>query len=398
LHSLLPYLSLKGPELSMKASLTLFDLSLQLERYPAHLQHPSWQAWDAADEYLIEHLNAQDLSASDLFPCIYNDDFGALACWFAHLKPQWFNDSFVAYRSCLLNLTANQITADHIQFRTSLDKPKGDTKLVIMKIPKTTALLEQQLVDLQPVVGADTQIIAAGKANLIQKSTLAVFEKYLGKTTTSLAKKKARLIFCQARGNKQHSSPYPTVWQTDNPKCTLSNYANVFSRQQLDIGARFMLQHLPNAQNRQVIDLGCGNGVLGLHMLHRYPDAKVIFIDESHMAIASARDNVQANLPEALSRCEFIVSNCLDEYLNNPHHDKVDVVLCNPPFHQQNAITDHIALQMFSDAKLALKQGGNLLVVGNRHLDYPVKLKRMFSQCTQTASNPKFSIYTAQKR
>ena len=32
--------------------------------------------------------------------------------------------------------------------------------------------------------------------------------------------------------------------------------------------------------------------------------------------------------------------------------------LCNPPFHQQHAVTDHIAWQMFNDSFKALKQGG----------------------------------------
>lgn len=383
----------------MKDSLTLCDQSLQLVRYPQHLQHISWQAWDAADEYIIHYLHDHPQLTSELNRGlrIYNDDFGTLACWFAPLKPSWVSDSFVAYRSCLTNLQLNNIDEQLIDFYSSLDKLNAPTQLVLMKVPKTSALLEQQLIDLQSSVGPQTQIIAAGKANAIQKSTLALFEKYLGPTTTSLAKKKARLIFCQPSGKIQHSSPYPTIWHTDSPKFEIANLANVFSRQQLDIGARFMLRHLPKTQGHSVIDLGCGNGVLGLHILSQDPTAKVIFIDESHMAVASAKQNIQSNLPKALTNCRFIVSNCLDEYLKQADSEKVDFVLCNPPFHQQNTITDHIALQMFKDAKSALKVGGTLIVVGNRHLDYPIKLKRMFKAVKQTATNQKFSIFSALK-
>ncbi|KXI30278.1 methyltransferase [Paraglaciecola hydrolytica] len=381
----------------MKASLTLFDQALQLVRYPEHLQHPSWQAWDAADEYIIEYLQERPELAKAKGLRIYNDDFGALSCWFANQKPTWISDSYVALRSCQDNLALNNIDSALVTFRTSLDKIISPTELVLIKIPKTTALLEQQLIDLQDSVGPQTLIIAAAKANAIQKSTLALFEKYLGITTTSLAKKKARLIFCQPTGKPKHKSPYPTHWFSESPKFELSNHANVFARQQLDIGARFMLQYLPKANGKTLIDLGCGNGVLGLSILYKYPESKVIFVDESYMAVASAQENVQRNLPEALPRCEFQVSNCLDEFLNQAEHQAVDLVLCNPPFHQQNAITDHIALQMFSDAKKALANGGELIVVGNRHLDYPVKLKRMFRAVKQTATNQKFSIFTATK-
>ena len=52
------------------------------------------------------------------------------------------------------------------------------------------------------------------------------------------------------------------------------------------------------------------------------------------------------------------------------------VVLCNPPFHQAQAVTDHIAWQMFKQAKDTLKEGGELRIIGNRHLDYHDKLNR----------------------
>ena len=36
----------------------------------------------------------------------------------------------------------------------------------------------------------------------------------------------------------------------------------------LDIGARFFMQHLPeNLEEGEIVDLGCGNGVIGLTLL-----------------------------------------------------------------------------------------------------------------------------------
>jgi 23S rRNA (guanine1835-N2)-methyltransferase len=385
----------------MNTSLTLLDRNLQLVRYPQDLQHPSWQAWDAADEYIIEYVgqNVQDLQHQSI--SIFNDDFGALACWFADFKPLWVSDSYVAKQSCLVNLQQNNIPVESVTFYDSVTLVDSPAELVLLKIPKTTALLEQQLIDLQTRVTPSTTVIAAGKATLIQKSTLALFEKYLGSTTTSLAKKKARLIFCQPTGCKSHASPYPTIWFTDKPRFEISNLANVFARQQLDIGARFMLEHLSklaNMDSKTVIDLGCGNGVLGLHILNQNKKTKVVFVDESYMAVASAKQNVLANLPEKASGSEFIVNNCLDDFTEKSKFSEVDIVLCNPPFHQKNAITDHIAWQMFKDAKSLLQSGGQLFVVGNRHLDYPNKLKRLFGNVTTVATNQKFSILSASKR
>ena len=50
----------------MNTSLTLLDKNLQLVRYPQNLQHPSWQAWDSADEYLIEYVEQQLADKEDL--------------------------------------------------------------------------------------------------------------------------------------------------------------------------------------------------------------------------------------------------------------------------------------------------------------------------------------------
>ncbi len=384
----------------MNTSLTLLNRNLQLVRYPQNLQHPSWQAWDAADEYLIEYVeqSVQDLQSQSV--SIYNDDFGALACWFADVKPTWINDSYVAKQSCLVNLQKNNSPIESVTFYDSITQVDSGVELVLLKIPKTTALLEQQLIDLQKRVSSSTTVIAAGKATLIQKSTLALFEKYLGATTTSLAKKKARLVFCQPTGTKSHSSPYPTIWFTDKPRFEIKNMANVFARQQLDIGARFMLEHLsklPKMDNKTVIDLGCGNGVLGLHILKQNKQAKVVFVDESYMAVASARHNILTNMAEKEPQSDFIVNNCLDDFTKKSKFTEVDIVLCNPPFHQQNAITDHIAWQMFKDAKSVLQHGGKLIVVGNRHLDYPNKLKKLFGNVTKVATNQKFSILSVTK-
>jgi len=73
------------------------------------------------------------------------------------------------------------------------------------------------------------------------------------------------------------------------------------------------------------------------------------------------------------------------------------LVLCNPPFHQNNTITDDIAWQMFTESREALAIKGELWVIGNRHLSYFAKLKHLFGECEVVASNKKFSIIKAIK-
>ncbi|EOE6853900.1 23S rRNA (guanine(1835)-N(2))-methyltransferase RlmG [Cronobacter sakazakii] len=366
----------------------LLNQTLTLQRFPPMPEETPLQAWEAADEYLLQQV--EQPSGPVL---IFNDSFGALACALAEVRPVSVNDSFIAHQATRHNLRLNDIDDSLVTMQDSLSPLPDAPELVLMKIPKQLALLEQQLRALRKVVTPQTRIIAGAKARDIHTSTLTLFEKILGPTTTTLAWKKARLIHCAFSAPALADAPETLSWKLDGTPWRIHNHASVFSRTSLDIGARFFMQHLPEAVEGEMVDLGCGNGVIGLTLLAQNPQAKVRFVDESYMAVASSRLNVETNLPEAMERCEFQVNNALTGVEPESFH----AVLCNPPFHQQHAITDHIAWQMFQDARRCLKWGGELRIVGNRHLDYFRKLKKIFGNCTTVATNNKFVVLKAVK-
>ena len=70
-------------------------------------------------------------------------------------------------------------------------------------------------------------------------------------------------------------------------------------------------------------------------------------------------------------------------------------MLNNPPFHTHQATTDATAWRMFTGARRALRPGGELWVVGNRHLGYHVKLRRIFGNSDSSPSDAKFVVLRA---
>ncbi len=359
----------------------------ELKRFPFQSGDP-FRAWDAADEYLLHELAEKPLEPSAQL-ALLNDTFGALAIALSPYHPVSISDSWLSHQATCQNLRNNKIALEQVTLLSSLEKPENAIDVLLIKIPKTLALLEHQLLELRPLLKPLTRIIAAGMVKNLPKTVFKLFQRVIGPTTTSLARKKARLIYVSPDLAKSTpKNPYPSQYVLENSNLVLRNHANVFSRERLDIGARFMLQHLPaNQRYRQVIDLGCGNGVLGLMFARQNPAAHIQFVDESFMALDSARMNFELAFGVS-RRADFIATDCLSGIAEN----SADLILCNPPFHQQHAVGDHIARRMFRQAKKVLKPGADLIIIGNRHLGYHVVLKRLFGHFTTLAANRKFVI------
>jgi 23S rRNA (guanine1835-N2)-methyltransferase len=381
-----------------------FDLA----RFPDDPRDPL-RAWDAADEYLLRQLKGdeplqgiEDSGPTDLSGSVVvvGDRWGALVTSLAEHSPVQITDSFLGQQATRANLARNGVDADTVRLLSVRDMSPERIDVLLVRVPKSLALLEDQLYRLAPAVHADTVVVGTGMVTEIHTSTLKLFERIIGPTRTSLAVKKARLIFCTPDpGPARTPGPWPLRYALPADAGalagrTVTNHAGIFCAERLDIGTRFFLRNLPKRRGAErVVDLGCGNGVIGTAAALANPEASVTFIDESFSAVASAeatyRDNVDSD-----AKAEFLVG----DGLSGVPADSVDLVLNNPPFHSHQATTDATARRMFGGARRALRSGGELWVIGNRHLGYHVKLRRLFGNCEVVASDPKFVVLRAVKK
>ena len=67
-------------------------------------------------------------------------------------------------------------------------------------------------------------------------------------------------------------------------------------------------------------------------------------------------------------------------------------------FSQKRTMDHRIKRRMFSGARRVLRPGGELWVIGNRHLGYHATLRRVFGTCELVAGDPKFVVLRAVKR
>ncbi|MFG3196998.1 methyltransferase [Streptomyces sp. NPDC048208] len=369
----------------------------ELSRFPDD-PRDRLRAWDASDAYLLRHLAEEgvDLSGEVV---VLGDRWGALATALAAHRPTQITDSFLSQEATRANLARAGVGPGAVRLLTTQDPAPERVDVLLVRVPKSLALLEDQLLRLAPAVHAGTVVIGTGMVKEIHTSTLRLFERILGPTRTSLARQKARLIFCTPDpALARPKNPWPYGYTLPDGVGVASgrpvvNHAGVFCADRLDIGTRFFLQHLPEGpRGRRVVDLGCGNGVVGTAVALADPEAEVLFVDESFQAVASAEATYKANgVP---GHAEFRVGDGLAGVASG----SVDLVLNNPPFHSHQATSDATSWRMFTGAEQALRPGGELWVIGNRHLGYHVKLKRLFGNCELVASDPKFVVLRAVKK
>ena len=375
-------------------------LNTELKRYP-YVKKELLKAWDSADELILENLSEIELKDKRIL--IVNDSFGALSSALEKLTIgaanigtsnsgtsdigastiSSYTDSYVSSRAIQLN-SENRITSFN-----QLEELSGVYDLVLIRIPKNMSFFEDILCHLTHHLHSDSKIICGSMIKHLAKAAFDLLNQYLGATHTSLAQKKARLIFAGFQ-KAQAQSPYPikiSIPPFENP---FINHSNLFSREKLDIGTRFLLDHIPQGNFKTILDLGCANGIIGIAAKRSNPLARIIFSDESKMAILSAHTNYQNYFSDP---AEYYWTHCYED--QKPH--SVDLVLCNPPFHQGSGLNSSIAWQMFKDAHHALTPKGKIRIIGNTHLNYQIMLKKIFGNARTVATNNKFTILESLK-
>ncbi|MEU6537386.1 methyltransferase [Streptomyces sp. NPDC047000] len=356
------------------------------------------RAWDASDEYLLTHLAERQVPLSGAV-VVLGDRWGALVTALAAHGPVQITDSCLTQQATRANLARAGVRTGAVTLLTTQDPPPARVDVLLVRVPKSLALLEDQLLRLAPAVHEGTVVVGTGMVKEIHTSTLRLFERILGPTRTSLAVKKARLILCTPDPSLvRAANPWPYGYTLPDGIGAVSgrpvvSHAGVFCADRLDIGTRFLLGRLPAVRaGQRVVDLGCGNGVVGTAVSLAEPGAEVLFVDESFQAVASAEATYKANgVP---GHAEFRVG----DGLSGVPDGSADLVLNNPPFHSHQATTDATAWRMFTGARRVLRPGGELWVIGNRHLGYHLKLARLFGNCRTVAADPKFVLLRSVKR
>lgn len=127
--------------------------------------------------------------------------------------------------------------------------------------------------------------------------------------------------------------------------------SGVFSRTELDRGTEVLLDTLPDTLCGDVLDMGCGYGVIGVAIGKHWPACRITMADINQRACGLAKENAAHCGVEA----EVLESDGYAKVLGR----QFDWILQNPPIRAGKAVI----YQMFADAARCLRPEGELWLV-----------------------------------
>jgi 16S rRNA (guanine1207-N2)-methyltransferase len=166
----------------------------------------------------------------------------------------------------------------------------------------------------------------------------------------------------------------------------LWTWPGVFSWNRLDPGSALLEQNLPLLSGRGA-DFGCGIGILARTILSSPKVEHLTMLDIDRRAVEMAARNIDD--PRAELRWADVRT---DSGLKG-----LDFVVMNPPFHDGGAEDQSLGQSFIRRAAEALRPGGVLWLVANRHLPYEGVLKPLFRRVTPKVEAAGYKIYEALK-
>jgi 16S rRNA G1207 methylase RsmC len=164
----------------------------------------------------------------------------------------------------------------------------------------------------------------------------------------------------------------------------------IFARGRLDPATRMLAEAFEVRPGAAVLDLGAGNGVLGILAALLEPSSHAWLVDSDPLAVQVSRRNAALNDADN-------VSVHLSDVLRELPGQTFDLMLVNPPFHRGRAHDPAIAERFIAEASRALRPGGAIYVVCNRFLRYEPTLERLIGPAREVIGDGRFKVLVARR-
>lgn len=365
-----------------------------LSRHP-DVEAPELHAADAADRLLLDEAAEALAAAAAGTVVIIGDAYGALTLGAAvrHGVPgiRVHQDGLSGERALAANAERLGIDAlwEHHALDAALTSGAG---VVLLRLPRSLDALSEIVEVIAQHAAPGVRVFAGGMVKHMAVSMNDVLRQRFARLDVTHARQKARVLIA-AEPLPSVTSTWPRRQADPATGLTVVAHGAAFAGAAIDIGTRFLLEHLDAAPRvAEAIDLGCGTGVIAAWLARERPDLRVVATDQSAAAVDSARATAAAN--GVADRVEVV----RDDALSGRADASAELIVLNPPFHIGHVVHEGIALKLFADAGRVLAPGGELWAVWNSHLRYRPDLERLVGPTRQIARDRTFTVTASRAR
>lgn len=236
----------------------------------------------------------------------------------------------------------------------------------------------------------DGGVVMAAQSNVLGAKTFEGELESLAGKVTSLSKNKCRVFWARIDKAGVNQTLLAEWLDADAPRKTETGFISrpgLFAWDRIDAGSQLLADTLPPGLAGQAADLGAGFGYLSDVVLGRYPGITSLDVIEAEKrALDAARQNLAGFGERAAFHWGDATATLPGRY---------DLIVSNPPFHIDRADRHDIGQAFIRQAAKALKPGGQVWLVANRHLPYEETLKAVFRVAQVAAENGQFKVFKA---
>ncbi len=164
--------------------------------------------------------------------------------------------------------------------------------------------------------------------------------------------------------------------------------SGVFSSRKIDVATALLLEHAYIEEDWDVLDLGCGVGVIGISMKNAFPATHIVLSDVNKRALQFAALNAKQNKAEV----EVVESDGYAAFSAR----QFDTIITNPPLHAGRALV----YRLIEEAPLYLKKNGLLQLVAKHKKGGAMlekKMKEVFGNVSVLVKKGGFRVYCSKK-
>lgn len=388
---------------------------LQVEEYFAgkYLQiitkpgSAGWKKGNQTELLLAEYCDIQPGDQTLFFGCLN----GALGVHLASRGNQdllWFSGlDFVSLECMRRSLAINRFEHPNIVDPSELLLDQyGHFDNIVMRIPKGRKLARRWLVQALHLLKPGANLYIAGaKSEGIESVTKDAAELFSSPPVVLGYKKGYRVYLLKKLPSldfpewSNEAGVAPDTWHTfdiilPGLNCRVFSLPGVFSYDRLDDGSAFLLDHLKVDQGEQILDIGCGYGILGLAALELTGlNGHADLVDNNLLAVASARKTFLYYYLENKQSYSIFAGDLTEDL---PRQD-YSLVISNPPFHTGHKVDYTTSSALIQQASSILMPEGRLLLVANKFIRYEKIISEFFSKVEIVAQNSRYHLLQAIK-